>query len=78
MYNHLIFNLNYIKYNSIYYNIMSNILIIGSCAREHSILKKLYSDNITNNNSVSLFCVGNNKNPGILEITKEIMSYLNG
>tara|TARA_B100000787_G_scaffold160811_1_gene140130 strand:- start:2824 stop:5106 length:2283 start_codon:yes stop_codon:yes gene_type:complete len=39
-------------------------LVIGSCAREHSILKKLKKDNKT----IKLYCCGKNTNPGILKI----------
>ena len=46
-------------------------LVIGSCAREHAILKKLKNDN----EDIKLYCVGDNKNPGILSIVEKF-SYL--
>lgn len=49
------------------------ILIIGSGAREHAIIKKLKKDN----NSLSLYCIGTNKNPGIIELTEKLVLYKN-
>ena len=45
------------------------ILIIGSGAREHAILKSLSNSKAEN----ELFCVGTNLNPGISQICKEIV-----
>ena len=45
------------------------ILIIGSGAREHAILKSLWSSKGEN----ELFCVGTNLNPGISQICEEIV-----
>ena len=45
------------------------ILIIGSGAREHAILKSLSNSRAEN----ELFCVGTNLNPGISQICKEIV-----
>ena len=42
------------------------LLVIGSCAREHSILKKLKSDN----KYIKLYCLGENSNPGILSLVE--------
>ena len=39
-----------------------NILVLGSCGREYSILKKL------NNNNNKLFCIGDTVNPGIIDL----------
>lgn len=49
---------------------MPNILVIGSCAREHSIIKK-----IKHNSDINVYCIGNNKNPGILELVDEFLLY---
>ena len=45
------------------------ILIIGSGAREHAILKSISNSKAEN----ELFCVGTNLNPGISQICKEIV-----
>ena len=45
------------------------ILIIGSGAREHAILKSLSNSKAEN----ELFCVGTNLNPGISQICEEIV-----
>ena len=49
-----------------------NVLVLGSGGREHAILK-----HILKNNPVSLFCVGDNRNPGILDIVKKFELYKN-
>jgi len=49
------------------------ILIIGSGAREHAIIKKLKKDN----SSLILYCIGTNKNPGIMELTEKLIIYKN-
>ena len=48
-------------------------LVVGSCAREHAILKKLKNDN----NDIKLYCVGDNKNPGILSIVEKFAFLIN-
>ena len=50
-------------------------LVIGSCARELAILKKLKKDN----SNIKLYCVGSNHNPEILSIVENftIISNLN-
>ena len=48
-------------------------LIVGSCAREHAILKKLKNDN----KDIKLYCVGDNKNPGILSIVEKFAFLIN-
>ena len=47
----------------------TNILVIGSGAREHSILQSLKNSRSKN----KLFCVGTNLNPGIRHICEEIV-----
>ncbi len=44
-----------------------NILIVGSGAREHAIAKALKRSK----QSVDLFCIGQSRNPGILELTTD-------
>ena len=46
-----------------------NILIIGSGAREHGIIRSLNKSKLDH----SLYCIGSNKNPGIAELCKEFI-----
>ena len=48
-------------------------LVVGSCAREHAILKKLKYDN----KDIKLYCIGDNKNPGILSIVEHFSFFIN-
>jgi phosphoribosylaminoimidazole synthetase/phosphoribosylamine--glycine ligase len=50
---------------------MRNILIIGSCAREQSIIKHLYNESM----DVTLYCMGTNHNPGIKKMVKQFSLY---
>ena len=50
---------------------MNNILVVGSGAREHAIIKTLHKQNPCTN----LFCIGANHNPGIKSIVKHFSIY---